>query len=94
MTHWRNYPLSHQEVIISDPAKITSYFTNKVDYDSMKVNIYSKTEIEELYEDGVPVLLESDYFKPFNKLRSPPVSHPYHQHYPNILVLSHCGGGP
>ena len=78
MTHQWNYSPSRQEIIISDRAKITSYFKNKVDYYSMKVNIDSKTEIEEICEDWVSVLLESDCFKPFNKfkvtacIKSPP----------------------
>ena len=35
----------------------------------MKVNFDSKTGIEELFEGGVPVLLESYCFTPFNKLK-------------------------
>ena len=69
MTHRWYYSLRRQEIIISNPTKITSYFANKVEYESMKVNFDSKTDIEELYENGVPVLLDSDCFTPFNKFK-------------------------
>ena len=35
----------------------------------MKLNMDSKTEIEELYEDEVPVLLKKDCFKPLTKFK-------------------------
>ena len=46
-----------------------SYFANKVDYESMTINMDSQTKIEELQEDRIHVLLESDNFKPLKKIK-------------------------
>ena len=35
----------------------------------MKINFDFKTDIKNIYEDGIPILLESDYFAPFNKFK-------------------------
>ena len=52
-----------------NPKKTTRYFTDNADHESMKLNMDSKTEIEELYEDEVPVLLKKDCFKPLTKFK-------------------------
>ena len=46
-----------------------SYFVDKVDHESMTINMDSKTTIEELHEDGVPVILENYHFKLVNKFK-------------------------
>lgn len=61
----------------TESKKVTSYFTDRVDYDSMKINHDLKMGIEGLYEDGVPVLLENDRFTIYNKFKvtACPTSH-------------------
>ena len=60
------------------------YFAKKVDYESMTINMDSQTKIEELQEDGIPVLLVSDTFKPLHKFKvtscifTPPSTLPKH----------------
>jgi len=63
------YSPSRQELTISNSNLTLSYFANKADYESMKINMNSQTKIEELQEDGIPVLLELDKFKPLNKFK-------------------------
>ena len=69
MNHQWHYSPSRQEIIISNSNHTMSYFANKVDYESMKINMDSQTKIEKLQEDGIPVLLEIDNFKPLNKFK-------------------------
>ena len=66
MTHQWYYSPSRQEFTTLDQGKITSYFTDSAYHDSMQLNMYSKTELEDLYEDGIPVLLKNDCFKPLH----------------------------
>ena len=66
MTHQWYYSPSLQEFTTFDQGKITSYFTDAAYHDSMQLNMYSKTELEDLYEDGIPVLLKNDCFKPLH----------------------------
>ena len=35
----------------------------------MKLNMNTKTKLEDFYENGVPVLLKNDFFKLLNKLK-------------------------
>ena len=46
-----------------------SYFVDKVNHESMMINMDSKTTIDELHEDGVPVILETYIFKLLNKFK-------------------------
>lgn len=41
-------------------------FTNKVKYNKMKIKQDLKAEIEDIYEDGIPVKIESDCFTAYN----------------------------
>ena len=69
MTHQWNYPPSRHELTISNPSLTISYFADKVDHESMMINMDSKTTIDELHEDGVPVILEKYLFKLLNKFK-------------------------
>ena len=57
MNHQCNYSPSRQEITLSKPNIIRSYFADKVDHKSMKLNMDSQTKIEELQEDEIPVLI-------------------------------------
>ena len=69
MTHQWNYSPSSQKLTIFNSAHIISYFVDKVDIESMIINIDSKAKIEELHEDGVPVILKNYHFKLLNKFK-------------------------
>ena len=69
MTHQCNYFPSRHELTISNPSLTISYFADKVDHESMMINMDSKTTIDELHEDGVPVILETYLFKLLNKFK-------------------------
>ena len=69
ITHQWNYSPSCQELKISNPVHIISYFADKANHESMTINMDSKTKIEELHEDGVPVLLENYPFTLLNKFK-------------------------
>ena len=69
VTHQWNYSPSSQELTISNSAHVINYFADKVDHESRIINIDSKTKIEELYEDGVPVILKNYHFKLLNKFK-------------------------
>ena len=69
ITHQWNYSPSCQELTMSNPAHIISYFVDKADHESMTINMDSKTKIEELHEDGVPVLFENYHFALLNQFK-------------------------
>ena len=46
MSHQWYYSPIHQEMFYTDSDKVTRYFTDKVHYNKMKLNLDSKTEIE------------------------------------------------
>ena len=69
MTHQWNYSPSRHELTISNPSLTISYFADKVDHESMMINMDSKTTIDELHEDEVPVILEKYLFKLLNKFK-------------------------
>ena len=69
MNHQCNYAPSRQEITLSKSNLILSYFEDKSDYESMKLNMDSQTKIEELQEDEIPVLIELDKFKPLLKFK-------------------------
>ena len=58
MTPQWNYSPSRHELTISNPSLTISHFVDKVDHESMMINMDSKTTIDELHEDGVPVILK------------------------------------
>ena len=84
INHQWNYSPSCQELTISTSHYIMRYFAKKGDYESMTINMDSQTKIEELQEDGIPVLLVSDTFKPLHKFKvtsciiTPPSTLPKH----------------
>ena len=69
MTHQWYYSLSRQEFTTLDQGKITSYFTYSAYHDSMQINMDSKTELEYLYEDRIPVLLKNHCFRPHHQFK-------------------------
>ena len=60
MTPQWNYSPSRHELTISNPSLTISHFVDKVDHESMMINMDSKTTIDELHEDGVPVILKKN----------------------------------
>ena len=70
MTHQWNYSPSKHELTIINPSYIISYFADKVDHESMTINMDSKTIIDEEHEDRIPVILENYLFKLLNKFRA------------------------
>ena len=69
MTHQWNYSPSKHELTIINPSHLISYFADTVDHESMMINMDSKTIIDEVNEDGIPVILKQFLFKPFNKFK-------------------------
>ena len=69
MTHQWNYSPSKHELTIINPSYIISYFADKVDHESMTINMDSKTTIDKVHENGIPVILENYLFKPLNKFK-------------------------
>ena len=52
MTHQWNYSHSRNELTISNPSLTIHYFADKVDHESITINMDSKTIIDEVHEDG------------------------------------------
>ena len=69
MTRQWNYSPSRHELTISNPVQMISYFADKVDHEFMTINMDSKTKIEGLHKNGVPVILENHHFKLLNKFK-------------------------
>ena len=70
MIHQWLYSPSRQEITTFEQGKITSHFIDTVDYESMQLNIDSKTELDDLYEDEITVLLRKNCFQPLNKFKT------------------------
>ena len=68
-THQWNYSLSRHKITISNPSHMISYFADKVDHESMMINMDSRTTIDEVHKDGVPVILVKYLFKLLHKFK-------------------------
>ena len=69
MTHQWNYSPSKLKLTIVNSSDNISYFVDKVDHESMTINMDSKITTNELHENGIPVILENYLFKPLIKFK-------------------------
>ena len=80
MIHQWLYSPSRQEITTFEQGKITSHFIDTVDYESVQLNIDSKTELKDLYEDKITILLRKIASSLLTNSKSPLVFRLLHQH--------------